>query len=1019
MKDAGRPFPAAGGPDRQEVQEKLNHRYIRSMRSKWALFVLAMFVLAAQTVVAQTANQPAYVPNQLLIRVAPGTTQAELNSAIEELGARMVKPVALANTYLVELIQTRGATVETAVTRAGSISKVTDASPNYYAYKTATPLDPSWSYMWGMRMIKAPEAWNIQKGQSSVIVAIVDDGISPTHPDLQGRLLPGTDVANDDGDPAYQPTDPESGHGVHVAGTVAAQGDNNEGLVGVCWNGVKILPVKVFSDYTSGAAEADIIDGLEYAKQQGASVVNMSLGGSSGSEMWHAKIKELYDAGIIIVAAAGNSSGPVLYPAAWEECIAVSALNPDEKLTNYSCFGPEIDIAAPGGEDYEDGPDSVWSTAWDMLRGDHYAGYQGTSMAASHVAGAAALLISNGVPPNQVAERLYRGARAPKSGTLDPRQYGNGVLDLYAALRTSAVIDVVLPTDGQVLDTATPIFKISTYLVDETSIKMYMDFTDANRDGLPDDLTQNIVFDGSLIGSDPDRIEYDATTRTLTIKWPVAGQLPLDAGTHTLCVTGEPTEGADQTPVNDTMIFFIQPHVVTAGRHLFSVPYPLDSSITPYDLFGSISFRLARYVPSLGGYAKVNYPGEIDSPEAWPASPGVHPHGATQDTPPAGLGFVLELLSDTPIVVDGIADKTRAYDITLTRGASGWNLIGNPFPFPVPWESVKIVYQGKTLTLNEAIAAGWIRPALYRYTTSGYTFDTPPSAVLVPWEAHWVRILPNEPDRVNDTMVLIVPPIESGAIVETPRSRAAASSDGWSFRLAASAGGVTDSHNFIGVDSRADDGFDTLDVEKPPVLDRSVELSFVHRDWGDSSGRYASDYRTGVGAGETWEFEVTTDMASKDVTITWPDISSVPKKHSLILEDVDGGSKTYMRTRSAYTYNSGTNAGPRHFRLRAEPADAGRILLTNVVVSKTKGATVNISYTVSRDARVEVRLRDSGNRLVTTLGGNTTRAAGLNSTHWDSTINGRQAPSGLYMVEIIATSLDGEVAKTVRPVLVR
>ena len=980
-----------------------------------------MFVLAAQAAaITPTTDRPAYVPNQLVIRTTPNISSADLNAALNKLGAKLIRPISVADTYLVELLPTRGVTVESAVTRSSTIPGIVYATPNYRVYPCAVPNDAMWNQLWGMRMINMPSAWDIEKGKDTVIVAVLDTGVSPTHPDLQGRLLPGRDTAEDDNDPAPSPADPESGHGTHVAGIIAAQGNNSIGVVGVCWNGVKILPVKVFHDNGDGDFVA-VVEGLEYAKQQGAQVVNMSLGGPYGPEWLHDKIRELYSAGIILVAAAGNSSGPVEYPAAWDECVAVSALNTHEQITYYSCYGPEIDIAAPGGEDFEDGPGSIWSTFWSAATGDAYKGWQGTSMAAPHVAGAAALLLSAGVPPNRVVGRLYRAARPPKGAVLDPRLYGHGVLDVYQALRTSAEVDIVSPSDGQVLDTTTPLIKITTYLVRRETIKIYMDYADDNKDGVPDDLTKNIVFDGATADWMSDRIQYDVTTGTLVLKWPItAAQAALAPGTHKMCVMGTPSEAADPTPVKDWMVFFIQPHVVPAGLHLFSIPYPLPTGTTPYELFGSTNFRLARYVPTYNTYAKINYPGEIDNPDAWPANPGVHPEGATADTPPAGLGFWLYLTSNTPIVVDGMTDKSRAYVITLTRGATGWNMIGNPFPFPVPWESVKVRYRGKTLTLRDAITAEWIRPALYRYTTSGFTFQTPPEAVLIPWEGHWVRILPGKPDRPNDTMELLVPPIESGSIVETPRSRAVASGSDWSLRLMARAGNAVDSYNLVGINSRAAEGFDPLDVEKPPMMSDYVQLSFVHSDWGANSGRYATDFRSSVGSGKVWEFEVTTDMPSKDVTITWPDIAEVPKKYTLVLEDVDGGSQTYMRTRSAYTYNSGATPGTRHFRLRVQPADAGPMLLTNVAVSQTKGSALSISYTVSRDARVEVRLRDSLNKMVRSLGGNTTRAAGINSVYWDRRFDdGRYAPSGLYLAEIIATATDGEVAKTIRPILVR
>lgn len=990
------------------------------MRCKWAVILFAVFVLSANAVAADTPATSAYVQNQLLVRLAPGLTEAERDAAFDKIGAKLIRPLALANTYLVELVPTRGETVQSAMTRASSVTDITTVGPNYRRYPTASvPNDTLWSKLWGMKMINADDAWDITKGSSSVIVAVLDTDFSLDHPDLKDRYLPGTDTAMGDGDPSPWAQKDKLSHGTHVTGIIAAQGNNSEGVVGVCWDGVKILPIKVFADDGSGDSAA-VIDGLYYAKAQGAQVINMSLGGVYSDSFEHDALKDLYAAGIIIVASAGNEASTVSYPAAYAEVIAVSALGDDERPADYTNYGSEIDIAAPGGEDVEDGAGSIWSTCWSKDKGNYYSGLQGTSMAAPHVAGAAALMISSGISPSQVTGMLYRAARSPKVGVLDPLKYGNGILDLYQAMHANAEINIVTPEDAEVLDTTTPQFKISTYLVQKSSIKIYLDFTDANKDGTPDNLDESIVLNGTTMDSDSNA-SWDAETSTLTLNWPSVGQSPLSSGTHTVCVMGDPESGANSGTVKDWKVFFVRPKVISAGRHMLSIPYPLSSDVTPSDLFGGDDFWLARYIPSQDSYATINYPSGNDEDAAWPSNPGVHPHGDTTDTPPAGLGYFVEVLTDTPISVSGTADKTRAYDITLTRGSTGWNMIGNPFPFQVAWDSVKLTYRGKTLTLRDAVTAGWIRQALYRYTTSGYTFENDlMKAVLVPWEGNWVRILPDYPDRNTDTMVLMVPPVESTSIVDASKSREATTSDGWSVNLVAKVGDAVDSQNLIGIDSRASEGYDKLDVEEPPVFNDYVQLSFTHSDWVDKTGRYASDFRSSIGTGKTWEFSVKTDTLNKDVSISWPGIASVPKNCRLVLEDLDSGNKVYMRTRNNYIYNSGTTESSRRFKLYAEPSDSGSLMITNVAISQTRGSSVSINYTISRDASVEVRVRDNRNKLIRKLGGNTTRAAGINSMSWDCALNnGDQAPSGLYMAEIVATGPDGEVAKTIRPILVR
>lgn len=998
--------------------------YRKLMRCGVIVSAFVAFVAGTSSVIAASPVKPSYVPNQLIIKVTPGTTGDALNTAVDKLGAKLLRSLPLADTYLVELLPTRGLSVESAMTRSSGVSGIVSASPNLYRYPCAIPNDPRWNELWGLKMIRCPEAWNTVKGKSTVIAAVVDTGVSITHPDLQGRLLPGRDTADGDDDVSPPPTYPGASHGTHVSGTIGAQGNNNIGVVGVCWDGVKILPVKVFPDAYDpavpyGASISAIVDGLDWAMKHGAQVVNLSLGSPDPSQAEQAKIQELVAQGIIVVAAAGNDSGPVGYPAAYEECIAVSALGPTEAPAYYTCFGPQVDIAAPGGDQSIRDSDGILSTVYDPKTGNGYEYYQGTSMATPHVTGAVALLLSAGISPTRVVSKMYKTARAPKTGAFNRDYYGNGILDVYSALYILGGLDIVEPKDAEAVLTTTPVMKIAMTRINASSLKVYLDYTDLNKDGLPDDPAQNIVLDGSQLDSDPQRIQYDAVKGTVTIAWPLIGQSALLPGTHTLCVTADPSDEADPGMAADWTVFFVQPKVISMGRRLISIPYPIDPSIDLHSLFNSSDYRLARYIPSRSDYATMNWPGKDDDPLAWPANPGVHPEGLTTDTPPVGLGFWYDNASDTPLVINGTYDATRAYEITLTRGTSGWNLIGDPFPFSVAWESVKVRYQGKTLALKDAIAADWIRPALYRYdTSSGYTFQTPPSAMLMPWEGHWVRILPNNADRPNDQMVLIVPPLDSHEGTRAA-GRVAASNDDWSVRLVANAKGVVDSNNVLGVNSRAADGYDKQDVETPPVLDHFVDLSFVHRDWATNAGKYTSDVRCNIGTGKSWDFEVNTDMVNTDVTITWPDISSSPKKYSLVLEDTASGSRVFMRTRASYTYNSGSTPGPRLFKVRVEPVEGSRLVLTNVAVSRTKGSTVSISYAVSRDAQVEVRLRDTSNRVIRTVGGNSTRAAGLNSVHWDGMRDdGSLVSSGLYLAEIVATSQDGEVAKAIRPILI-
>ena len=284
------------------------------------------------------------------------------------------------------------------------------------------PTQPSQSLPWGVDQVDAEKAWATNDG-TAVKVGIVDTGIDLAHPDLQTNIKGGvntiypTKSANDD-----------NGHGTHVAG-IAAAINNNIGVVGI---GPKIYlyAIKVLNKNGSGFL-SDIIEGLQWAISNGMQVVNMSLGTSSDVQSFHDAVIAVYNAGIVQVAAAGNSSGSVSFPGAYPEVIAVSAIDQTNTIAPWSSRGPEVDLASPGVD--------ILST----YKGKIYATLSGTSMAAPHVAGAAALVLktpvgtydtnANGVwNPLEVKSKLE--ATATELGnTGKDSLYGAGLLNALSA----------------------------------------------------------------------------------------------------------------------------------------------------------------------------------------------------------------------------------------------------------------------------------------------------------------------------------------------------------------------------------------------------------------------------------------------------------------------------------------------------------------------------------------------------------------------------------------------------------
>lgn len=243
----------------------------------------------------------------------------------------------------------------------------------------AAVYEASQTISWGITAVRAREASKYNTGYGS-LVCILDSGIDSDHPDLSANILGGENFVMMNGVIDPDRWDDDRGHGTHVAGTVAAR-HNSYGVVGVAPR-AKLFAAKVLNSSGSGYV-SDLVEGIASCVNNGADVINMSLSTSSDSTVLRNIIESAYDAGVVVVAAAGNSNSSVAYPAKYPQVIAVSAVDSSLKKASFSNYGPEVDFAAPGV--------SVYST----YKGGTYARMSGTSMAAPHVAGVAALWVAS------------------------------------------------------------------------------------------------------------------------------------------------------------------------------------------------------------------------------------------------------------------------------------------------------------------------------------------------------------------------------------------------------------------------------------------------------------------------------------------------------------------------------------------------------------------------------------------------------------------------------------------------
>ena len=341
--------------------------------------------------------------------------------------------------------------------------------------------------------------------------------------------------------------------------------------------------------------------------------------------------------------------------------------------------------------------------------------------------------------------------------------------------------------------------------------------------------------------------------------------------------------------------------------------------------------------------------------------------------------------------VNGDQIEDVAVRIPLT---AGWNMIGDPFPFAVDWNGCQVEYQGQTKPLSEAVDAGWISGTLYTYEPGGYTWVNAPAGQLKPWEGYWVKA------KVN--CWLLVPPVPSGVIGLGERrsedgmaleERGRATAKEWRLRLSVSAGTESeDRYNFIGVSESARDGADSRDVEEPPAPGAGVVSLYLV----EGGRRLAQDVRSASSGGpQVWDVEVLLPGARQQVTLSWPDLSALPRGMEAYLEDEATGRRVAMRTCTAYSFNSG-EGGVRRFRITVQPRSGSSLAITELSVMRTRGVP-SVRVNISRDAMLRVVVLDPASGRRQTLVGEHAGRAGMNVI---STGRSDGLGAGMYLIEI-------------------
>lgn len=354
-------------------------------------------------------------------------TETEITQRVDELAAQFQTEVRLNSEFSLgdHVYVMEGDSRLLEQLKKSDLTKATEyIEPNYIYQAYGVPNDPDYSKQWNLRSINVEQAWTENRGEG-ITVAVIDTGVSLVPDFEKTEFVQGYDFVGD-----RQEAADDVGHGTHVAGTIAQSTNNAYGVAGIAYN-AKIMPIKVLAA-NGGGTIADIAEGIRFAADNGADVINMSLGGGGASRLMQEAIDYAYKKDVVIIAAAGNASqNSASYPARYPKVIGVSAIDSAGVKAPYSNFGAGVDITAPGGA--ESG--GILQETIDPESGKAiFADYKGTSMAAPHVAGVAALVKATGVKePAEILQVLKQSAQTIKE---DPfNHYGAGYLNAGEAVR--------------------------------------------------------------------------------------------------------------------------------------------------------------------------------------------------------------------------------------------------------------------------------------------------------------------------------------------------------------------------------------------------------------------------------------------------------------------------------------------------------------------------------------------------------------------------------------------------------
>lgn len=360
-------------------------------------------------------NESHYNKNEVTVKFKAHPTQAQLKTINNEIQGSVIKNLDSTIVFRSNKLQT-----DELIKYFQGLGNVEFAEPNYlYLQNETGPNDLLYQeqYQWNLPVIRTEVGWDVTRGKEDITIAIVDTGIDLNHPDLKNRLTEGYNVIENNNYP-----DDDNGHGTHVAGIIASETNNEQGVAGITWFN-KIMPIKAMEAEGYGTT-FDIAKGIIWATDHGADVINLSLGNYQPSSLMKQAVDYAYKKNVVMIVAAGNdNSKQPSYPASYPQVLAVSAVDPQGKRASFSNYGDYIDVTAPGVQ--------IPSTYFNQ----QYAALSGTSMAAPHVAGLAGLIRSaNPNLSNKQVMNIIKSTAYDLGTKGNDIEFGRGLIDVRKAL---------------------------------------------------------------------------------------------------------------------------------------------------------------------------------------------------------------------------------------------------------------------------------------------------------------------------------------------------------------------------------------------------------------------------------------------------------------------------------------------------------------------------------------------------------------------------------------------------------